>query len=68
MDLDITSLKWYIVLFHVDFVGSPHWRHAPWTCSQSGVANMAEDNDSDDQLDDFIHSYSYSDYDAHTRR
>ncbi|KAJ7016942.1 hypothetical protein C8F04DRAFT_1158608 [Mycena alexandri] len=66
MDLDITSLKWYI-LFHVDFVGSPHWQHAPWTCSQSGVANMAEDN-SDDQLDDFIHSYSYSDYDAQTHR
>ncbi|KAJ7168633.1 hypothetical protein C8R46DRAFT_237808 [Mycena filopes] len=30
---------------------------------------MAEDNDSDDQLDDFIHSYSYSDSEeAHTRR
>ncbi|KAK7006175.1 hypothetical protein R3P38DRAFT_3037118 [Favolaschia claudopus] len=26
---------------------------------------MAEDNHPDDQLDDFIHSYSYSDYDDH---
>jgi hypothetical protein len=25
---------------------------------------MAENNDPDDQLDEFIHSYSYSDYDG----